>query len=282
MIPTRPSATIASIILAAGKGSRMLGFDGNKTLLPLVSGPSVYLGERPMLLEVLDKLPPGPKGIVVHHCAEAIRATTRHLEVEYLLQPTTNGTGGAVLTAQPFLESVDCDRVIITMGDVPLIQTATYQLLLQGLEEGNHLMVLAFEPVDRAQYGLLETTGTQVQRITEWKYWRDYPAEHQAELRWCNAGVYAARRSDLSHYLKRLALRPHRVQKQRDGGWETIEEYFLTDLVELFSADGLGVGFVVANEQEVMGVDTPEALRRAQAVYRQCRQEGRVLAKRSE
>lgn len=282
MIPNRQSATIAAIILAAGKGSRMLEFDGNKTLLPLVPGPSVYLGERPMLLEVLDNLPAGPKGIVVHHCAEAVRATTSHLAVEYLLQPATNGTGGAVLAARPFLESVNCDRVIITMGDVPLIQTATYEHLLQGLEEGNHLMVLAFEPADRAQYGLLETTGNQVQRITEWKYWRGYPAERQAGLRWCNAGVYAARRASLSHCLKRLAQRPHRVQKQRDGGWETIEEYFLTDLVELFSADGLGVGFVVANEEEVMGVDTPEALRRAQAVYQQRRQEVHALAKRSE
>jgi bifunctional UDP-N-acetylglucosamine pyrophosphorylase / glucosamine-1-phosphate N-acetyltransferase len=282
MIPTWPSATIASIILAAGKGSRMLEFEGNKTLLPLVPGPSVYLGERPMLLEVLDNLPAGPKGIVVHHFAEAVRATTSHLAVEYLLQPTTNGTGGAVLAAQPFLESVDCDRVIITMGDVPLIQTATYLRLLQGLEEGNHLMVLAFEPACRAQYGLLETAGNQVQRITEWKYWRGYPAERQAGLRWCNAGVYAARRASLSHCLKRLAQRPHRVQKQRDGGWVTIEEYFLTDLVELFSTDGLGVGFVVANEEEVMGVDTPEALQRAQAVYRRCRQEVHTLSKRSE
>ncbi|HBZ55844.1 MAG TPA: MobA-like NTP transferase domain containing protein [Syntrophobacteraceae bacterium] len=257
---------IASIILAAGKGSRMLGYEGNKTLLPLLPGSSPYSGDRPMLLEVLDNLPHGPKGIVVHHFAEAVRTATQHLQVSYLLQPVTNGTGGAVLTARTLLQTVSCDRVIITMGDVPLISPATYQNLLRGLD-ANHLMVLAFEAADRGQYGMLETVGDQVERITEWKYWREYPAERQARLRWCNAGVYAARRATLGTYLERLARRPHHVKKRRDDQWVTVEEYFLTDLVELLTLDGLGVGLAMAAEEEVMGVDTPEALIRAQAVY---------------
>jgi bifunctional UDP-N-acetylglucosamine pyrophosphorylase / glucosamine-1-phosphate N-acetyltransferase len=263
---------IAGIVLAAGKGSRMLGFEGNKTLLPLLPGSSPYSGNRPMLLEVLDNLPEGPKGIVVHHFADAIRAASEHLNVTYLQQPVTNGTGGAVLTARPFLETVSCDRVIITMGDVPLIRPAAYESLLKGLD-GNQLMVLAFEPTDRAQYGMLETRDDQVQRITEWKYWRDYPEARRNCLRWCNAGVYAARRVTLCHYLERLAKHPHHVKKQRGGQWVTVEEFFLTDLVELLSTDGLGVGFAVAAEEEVMGVDTPEALSRAQAIYALRRQD---------
>jgi bifunctional UDP-N-acetylglucosamine pyrophosphorylase/glucosamine-1-phosphate N-acetyltransferase len=264
------SGCVASIILAAGKGSRMVGFEGNKTLLPLLPHASIYSGDRPLLLEVLENLPAGPKGIVVHHFADAVEAATGHLGVTYWEQPMTNGTGGAVLAARPFLEAATCDLAIITMGDVPLIRPATYRSLLQGLDE-NHLMALAFQPADRAQYGMLETAAAQVLRITEWKYWRDYPAERQAQLRWSNAGVYAARRQPLLQHLERLAQRPHHVEKQRGKELVTIEEYFLTDLVELMSGAGLGVGFVVATEEEVMGVDTPEALRRAQAIYAQRR-----------
>jgi bifunctional N-acetylglucosamine-1-phosphate-uridyltransferase/glucosamine-1-phosphate-acetyltransferase GlmU-like protein len=271
VIVARSPENIGSIILAAGKGSRMLGFEGNKTLLPLLPGSSRYFGNRPMLLEVLDNLPEGPKGIVVHHFAEAVQAATEHLKVSYLPQPITNGTGGAVLTARPFLETVSWDRVIITMGDVPLIRPATYESLLKGLE-ANHLMVLAFESSDRGQYGMLETRGDQVERITEWKYWRDYPEERRTCLRWCNAGVYAARRLSLCQYLERLAKHPHHVQKQRGDQWVTVEEFFLTDLVELLGSDGLGVGFALAAEEEVMGVDTPEALDRAQAIYASRRQ----------
>jgi CMP-2-keto-3-deoxyoctulosonic acid synthetase len=37
--------------------------------------------------------------------------------------------------------------------------------------------------------------------------------------------------------------------------------------VELLGSDGLGVGFAVAAEEEVMGVDTPDTLDRAQAIF---------------
>jgi molybdopterin-guanine dinucleotide biosynthesis protein A len=57
---------VASVVFAAGRGSRMTGYEGNKTLLPLVPAHgSLYEGERPLLVEVLENLPPGPKGIVI-------------------------------------------------------------------------------------------------------------------------------------------------------------------------------------------------------------------------
>ena len=58
---------IASIIFAAGKGSRMKGFEGNKTLLPLVPGKSPFDGSNPILLQILDNLPPGPKALVIQN-----------------------------------------------------------------------------------------------------------------------------------------------------------------------------------------------------------------------
>jgi len=69
--------------------------------------------------------------------------------------------------------------------------------------------------------------------------------------------------------MEHLARQPHHVRKQRDGAWVAVEEYFLTDLVELMSRDGLPVGWVPADEVEVTGVDTPEALQTVQSRYRQ-------------
>ncbi|GLI36391.1 NTP transferase domain-containing protein [Desulforhabdus amnigena] len=260
------SEKVANVVFAAGKGSRMLGYEGNKTLLPLVPKDSLYKGERPLLVEVLTNLPSGPKGIVVHHCAEDVQRITKGFGAVYLFQPVTNGTGGALLAARPFLESVSEEAVIITMGDVPMIEPTTYEKLVSGL--GAHqLMVLGFVPRDRGQYGMLEMEGDRVLRIVEWKYWKTFSAEEQSRLKYCNAGVYAVRRNALLPYLEQLAGRPHRVRKQRGEEWVTIEEYFLTDLVEWMSADGLSIGIVEALEEEVMGVDTPEALGKAQARY---------------
>lgn len=265
------SEQIASVIFAAGKGSRMEGYDGNKTLLPLVPGVSSFEGSRPLLLEVLNSLPSGPKAIVVHHCASDIERATTGLVQSYLPQPVTNGTGGALLAARPFLENVPQERVIITMGDVPLIRPETYHQLADQLAS-NTLAVLAFDPENRLRYGMLEMDGQRVARIVEWKYWSAYSAEQRSRLRYCNGGVYAARRRVLLDYLTLLAARPHRVQKQRAGQWLTIEEYFLTDVVELMAADGLPIGLLVTSEQEVTGVDTPLALQRVQQYYRQLRQ----------
>lgn len=261
---------IASVVFAAGKGSRMAGYEGNKTLLPLVPGPSGFEGTRPLLLEVLDNLPPGPKGIVVHHCAADVERATAGLAHSYLPQQVTNGTGGAMLAARPFLESVTQDKVIITMGDVPLIRAATYKELADQLA-AHELAVLAFDPVDKLQYGMLEMEGSRVVRIVEWKYWNAYSPEQRQRLRYCNGGVYAARRKVLLDYLTLLEAHPHRVQKQRAGQWLTIEEYFLTDLVELMAADRLSIGLIVTSEEEVIGVDTPQALQQVQQHYLQQR-----------
>jgi bifunctional N-acetylglucosamine-1-phosphate-uridyltransferase/glucosamine-1-phosphate-acetyltransferase GlmU-like protein len=85
----------------------------------------------------------------------------------------------------------------------------------------------------------------------------------------CNTGIYAARRKDLIPYLSVLRSKPHIVSKERDGHAVQIEEFFITDLVELLDRDGKRVGCIVAeDEDEVMGVDDLSALRRAQEKFR--------------
>ncbi|SMC19115.1 MobA-like NTP transferase domain-containing protein [Desulfacinum hydrothermale DSM 13146] len=263
---------VTSIVFAAGKGSRMRGYSGNKTLLPLISSAAnPYEGDRPLLVEVLENLPPGPKGIVVHHRAEDVQEATAAYSCTYCFQPETNGTGGALLAALPFLESVGTEEVIITMGDVPLIRPETYRRLLRSLGQ-RHLAVLAFDPRDPAQYGKLEVEGDRVLRIVEWKYWHgEQDPERRARLNLCNAGVYGARRRPLLECLRELEKNPHVVEKERDGRWVQIREYFLTDLVEIMNRAGYSVGLCLADEEEVLGVDTPEALKRAQSIYAQRR-----------
>lgn len=261
-------AKSASIILAAGKGSRMTGFNGNKTLLPLIPGSTPYEGDKPMLLHILEQLPNGPKVLVVHHRKEEILRATANLDVSYCDQPVTNGTGGALLAARPFLETVEEGGVIITMGDVPLVSRETYEALLYRLED-HPFVVLGFIPEDRKKYGLLDTEGPFVRRIVEWTYWHRFSPSNRDGLHVCNAGIYAARIEVLKFYLERLEERPHVVIKEQQGRTCEIQEYFITDLVELLAEDGLKTGFIVASdEREVMGIDDPEALKAAQEVFR--------------
>jgi bifunctional UDP-N-acetylglucosamine pyrophosphorylase / glucosamine-1-phosphate N-acetyltransferase len=256
----------ASLILAAGRGSRMKGFEGSKTLLPLVPGQTPFEGENPILLEILKNLPPGPKAVVVNHRKEEIIEATKGFDLTYCEQPELNGTGGALLAARKFLEDHDCDHLIITMGDVPLVRPATYSHLVQNLKN-NRLTVLGFMPEDKKQYGVLETTDGRVQRIIEWKYWKSYPLERQDSLGICNSGIYAGRNHSILHYLPVLESRPHIVHKEINGSPREVKEFFVTDLVEYLCNDGLPVGYVVGNETEVMGVDDLSALRTAQEIF---------------
>ena len=110
-------------------------------------------------------------------------------------------------------------------------------------------MLSACENKDRAQYGMIEMEGRRVTGIVEWKYWKDFPLERQNRLRYCNAGVYAATKATLLSYMDQMEKRPHYVIKQHDGEWLTIKEYFLTDIAEMMSQDGLPVGITLASEE---------------------------------
>ncbi len=260
---------IASIVFAAGKGTRMTGYTGNKTLLPLIPEKSPFEGGRPLIREVLDNLPPGQKGIVVNHCADEVRKATSAHGIEYIHQPETNGTGGALLAARPFLEKISTQYLIITMGDVPLIRRETYRLLIQRLASCD-MSLLAFTPAHPARYGMLEMEGERVAGIVEWKYWSDpevFPPQRREKLKYCNAGVYAADRSVLLEYMAKLEEHPHEVVKLREGRETVIREYFLTDIAGMMHADGLSVSMIAAAEDEVTGVDTPESLEAVQRMY---------------
>lgn len=257
-----------SVILAAGRGSRMKGYAGNKTLLPLVPGKSPYEGDIPILFHMLTHLPSGPRAVIVNHAKEDVVAATKDLGVTYWEQPELNGTGGALLAATDFVKAETSDCFIITMGDVPFVRTSTYMRMSECLED-HSLVVLGFRPGSRKQYGLLEIAGDQVIRIIEWKYWHTFPEERKEALRICNSGIYVVRREVLLRYLPVLASRPHVVRKEVEGSLKDVREYFITDLVEYMHEDGLSTGYIVAeDEEEVMGVDDLDALERAQEIYR--------------
>jgi len=260
---------IASLILTAGRGSRFNEYSGNKTLLPLVPGNSVFEGSHPILLNILKNLPPGPKALVVNHKKEDIIEATIHLKLTYCIQPVLNGTGGALLASRDFLDREEYEKIIITMGDIPFVNRSIYIALIEKLKNYN-LVVLGFRPKSKKQYGLLEIDRENVRKIVEWKYWNQFSKKRQGELQICNSGIYASRKKDLLKYLSALSVKPHIVRKKINGKIMEKEEYFITDLVEYMYEDGLSTGYIIAeDEKEVMGIDDISALINAQKIFRE-------------
>jgi bifunctional UDP-N-acetylglucosamine pyrophosphorylase/glucosamine-1-phosphate N-acetyltransferase len=206
---------------------------------------------------------------VVHHGKnDILKATTSH-NLTYWDQPTLNGTGGALLAAEAFFRDNDVEACLVTMGDVPFVRTQTFRNLINGLQS-HHCVVLGFQPKNKRQYGVLETAHGRVLKIVEWTYWSALPPEKQKQFTICNAGIYAFRKKELLRFLPVLKDKPHMVRKQRLGRIAEFEEYFITDLVELMTRDGLSVGNVLAkDDDEVMGIDDLDALQRAQQLFSQ-------------
>ena len=261
---------VASVIMAAGRGSRMREHSGNKTLLPLTPNGSPFEGSNPILIQILHSLPAGPKAIVVNYNKQAVMDATKDYKPEYCLQPELNGTGGgALLATRDFLEKQACHQFIITMGDVPLVRKETYINLVEQLKQAD-MAVLGFCPEDKKEYGVLDVKNGHVNKIIESKYWKNFSVVKQMDLKVCNSGIYAVRRNSLIKYLSILAKKPHIVNKKINGRIQPIKEYFITDLVEHMANDGLAVGYVIApDEQEVMGVDDVKALGTAQSIFRE-------------
>jgi bifunctional UDP-N-acetylglucosamine pyrophosphorylase / glucosamine-1-phosphate N-acetyltransferase len=259
--------SIASIVMAAGRGSRMKGLNGSKSLLPLKPKSSPFQGDRPMILNILENLPDGPKAIVVNFDKQSVIDTTKAFNTIYCEQKELNGTGGALLSCQDFLAQIDSDKVIITMGDVPLVKPSTYRSLIDKLDT-HQMVVLGFCPKEKGDYGVLEIQNGGVTKIIESKYWKTFPSQVQEVLKVCNSGIYAVRRRVLFKYLSILAKHPHVVRKNVENQSIEFNEYFVTDLIELMSNDGKPIGYKIAeDERELIGVDDIDALKLAQTVF---------------
>ena len=126
LIPHPFFMSLAIVILAAGKGTRMKS-ELAKVLHTLCDKPLVAWA-----LETVLALQPDRTLVVVGHQAEAVEAAVNASfpNIEFVLQSEMLGTGDAVRRAAPALQNFEGD-VIVTCGDVPLLTTETLRRLIQ-------------------------------------------------------------------------------------------------------------------------------------------------------
>jgi bifunctional UDP-N-acetylglucosamine pyrophosphorylase/glucosamine-1-phosphate N-acetyltransferase len=157
-------------------------------------------------------------------------------------QEPQRGTGHAVQQAVPQLP--ERGTTLILNGDVPLIAPATAARLVAA-SAGERLALLTVELADPSGYGRIVREGAEVRAIVEHKD----ASEAERAIREVYTGMLAAPTA----WLKRavMALTDDNVQR----------EYYLTDIVAMAVAEGLGVMAVpAADETEVLGVNSPAQL----------------------
>ena len=207
---------LTSIILAAGKGTRM------RSKLPKVLHP---VAGKPMVQHVISNaaaLGAQTVNLVYGHGREQLQNALSHNSVNWVLQEEQLGTGHAVAVAKEHI--ADDDTVLILYGDVPLTKRETLQRLLD-VTPSQGLSVLTVTLDNPTGYGRMLRENGKLVGIVEQK---DATAE-QLQINEINTGIMAANGKLLKKWLGALS------NNNAQG------EYYLTDIVAMAHADGVEI-----------------------------------------
>jgi bifunctional UDP-N-acetylglucosamine pyrophosphorylase/glucosamine-1-phosphate N-acetyltransferase len=237
---------ITTIILAAGKGTRM------RSDLPKVLHS---IAHKPLLQHAYDmcsQLENNNVHIVIGHGAERVKEHLKHFKTNWIEQLQQLGTGHAVQQASRHI--ADGDTVLILYGDVPLLKLTTVQRLLANVAD-DALALLTVNLRDPAGYGRIVRNGSgQVLKIVEEKD----ASEDEKNISEVNTGIMAVPGDRLKNWLAQLTN--NNVQG----------EYYLTDIIEMAVADGISVITSQPDtEEEVLGVNNRVQLSQLERVYQQ-------------
>lgn len=230
MSDARPSAVI---ILAAGEGTRMRS--STPKVLHRIGGTTL-LGHA---LRAADGAGAQDTVVVVRHQRERVLAFVDEAGERrgrpYLVadQDEVKGTGRAVECGLAALPDDLEGTVVVTMGDVPLLEDATIRALTdRHVEEGAAVTVITSVLADAQSYGrvIRDATGA-VERVVEHK---DANAAERAVTE-INSGIYAFDAAVLRRELARV------------GTSNSQGEKYLTDVLALARESG---GRVVAHVLE--------------------------------
>jgi len=235
------------VILAAGEGKRMKSARA-KVLLPLAG--------RPLLAHVLAAaraLSPDAIHIVHGHRGEQVRAAfAGQDDIIWVHQPEQRGTGQAVQLAMARIP--DATRVLVLLGDVPLVRAETLQPLATAAAP---LAVLVADLADPHGYGRVLRDGNgRVRAIVEEK---DCDAAQRA-VATVNTGIIAADAGRLRVWL--AALRNDNAQR----------EYLITDVFASAAGEGIPAAAIVcADPREAFGANDAWQLSQLERHYQQLR-----------
>ncbi len=232
------------VILAAGLGKRMC------SSLPKVLHP---IAGKPLLEHIIStasELNPSAIFIIYGHGGEQVRQQLQHLSVQWIEQKQQLGTGHAVAQAIPHIQ--DNERVLILLGDAPLITVATLQKLLQETPENAVGLVTVHMP-DPTGLGrvLRDASGAMIAVVEEKE-----ASATQRKIQEINTGIMVVPAQKLKQWLPK-------INNNNASG-----EYYLPDIIALAVTEKMAITTVAAESpEEVQGINDRAQLAMLERAY---------------
>ncbi len=244
---------VATVILAAGKGTRMKS-DLHKVLHPIAGRPMLE-----HLFASVAELQPAAQVVVVGSGREQLEPVVARAGGQVVVQDPQLGTAHAVQQAQGALAGFEGD-ILILYGDTPLVEAATMRRMLERLhaDDAPKVVVLASRPADPLSYGrVIADAAGVIHKMVEFK--DASPEERACDL--CNSGLMAVRAADLWALLDRV------------GCDNAAGEYYLPDIVMIAAAEGGRSAVIETGAWEVAGVNSRAELAALEAEWQRQRRQ---------
>lgn len=237
---------IKSIILAAGKGTRMKS-DTPKVLHTIFDKTLVgYVIDAVNNTGLADE-----NFVIVGHQAERVEEyiNKNYDNAKCVLQSPQLGTGHAVSMALPYLKDFD-GEVIILCGDTPLITSETIKEFVEYHRKNkSDLTVMSAIFENPTNYGrIIRNQDGSLNSIVEEK---DATPEQKA-VKEINAGIYCINWAKIKPAFNEL------TSNNAQG------EYYLTDIIKWGNEKNLSVNaYTLKNNEEIFGINSKTHLAEA-------------------
>ena len=248
---------LATVILAAGKGTRMKS-SCPKVLHHLTGAP---LAAYP--IHLANELNCSPIVMVVGHQSEQVKKQFSEQNIVFVAQEQQLGTGHALQMTQDALSDFS-GTLLLLCGDVPLLQPKTLEkLITEHAQAGATVSVLTTNMDNPTGYGRIVRHTNDVERIVEEK---DATAQEKA-IREVNTGIFAFEAPLVFELLQQV------------GNNNAQGEYYLTDIIALAREHGHKVcASMLDNPDEAMGINDRVQLSQAATILRSRINHGHMLA----
>jgi bifunctional UDP-N-acetylglucosamine pyrophosphorylase / glucosamine-1-phosphate N-acetyltransferase len=240
--------SLTAIILAAGQGTRMksqlpkvMHKIAQKSLIDFVINQANKVHAR----EIITLIAPDADILSDH--------LTQYNNINTIIQNERLGTAHAVQTAMK-ASDLSTDISLILYGDTPFIGVGTLNNVIARLKNSDAATCfVGFNAADPTGYGRMIVKGDILNKIVEHKE----ANELELQQKLCNSGIVAIK----NQYIKQLL---DKVSNNNQKG-----EFYLTDIVEIAQNQGLSSSYIIADEQETLGINSREQLAVAEKIWQQ-------------
>jgi UDP-N-acetylglucosamine pyrophosphorylase len=239
--------SLAAVIMAAGKGTRMKDPSKVKVMYEVLGKPMLHY-----VVDLANSLSVSRVIVIVGYQRDVViqYLNKSYPKAEIAIQAEQLGTGHAVMQTESALENFSGDVVVLS-GDVPLLSLATMQRLInQHYQSSSAATILTADFSDPTGYGrIIRNNDGSVKNIVEHKD----ATEEERSVKEINSGIYVFEKHKLFESLKHISPK------------NTQNEYYLTDVFGYYWKSGWKVSALKTTQvDEIMGVNTVNQLNEAE------------------